>query len=89
MTFHDLQECGGICVELHVGREIWLATLELGREARLSDFRPTNEDPFERAPSSPVIIDPRLLSALEKDGRDRLIAEASWLAVLRDDCCAS
>ena len=68
-----------MCVELHVGREVWLATLEVDSEARLLDFRPTNEDPFERAPTSPIIVDPRLARALEKDGRDRLIAEANWL----------
>ena len=89
MTLEELRAYDGICVELHVGREVWLATLEVGKEAHLMDFRPTNEDPFETAPSSPMVVDERLLSALKVDGRDRLVAEARWLLVLRDGTCPS
>jgi hypothetical protein len=89
VTLEELRGYDGVCVELRVGREVWLATLAVGKEARLMDFRPTNEDPFETAPSSPMVVDERLLSALRVDGRDRLIVEARWLLVFRDDTCPS
>ncbi|WP_264511945.1 hypothetical protein [Luteolibacter rhizosphaerae] len=68
---------------------MWLATLEVGKDAGLVDFRPTNEEPFETAPSCPLVVDERLLSALQVEGRDRLVAEAPWLLELRDDPCPS
>ena len=89
MTLEQLRTYDGICVELRVGREVWLATLQVGNDSRLINFRPTNEDPFETAPSSSLAVDEMLLSALRVDGRDRLVAEAGWLLVFCDDTQAA
>ena len=89
MTIDHLQSCEGICVHLNVGREVWLSTLTLVGQARLTDFRPTNEDHFEWAPRYPVILDERLLMALRPDGSRRLVADAAWLAELRPDSAAA
>lgn len=87
MILEQLRTHDGICVELRVGREVWLATLEVGKQALLTDFRPTNEDPFRTAPSAPMVVDQRLLSALQEDGRDRLLVEAPWLISEPDEAC--
>jgi hypothetical protein len=74
-----------MCVQLNVGREVWLSTLIFNGRAALTDFRPTNEEHFESAPIDPIPIDERLLSAIQRDGRDRLIANANWLVALREE----
>jgi hypothetical protein len=79
VTLEDLQACDGVCVQLNVGRDIWLATLAMKADATLTDFRPTNEDRFERPPHFPIRVDDRLRLALQRDGKGRLIADAPWL----------
>ena len=81
MTREELCSCADLCVQLNVGCEVWLCTLVTEGTARLTDFRPTNEDPYKSAPLFPLMIDERLLSALRRDGRGRLIARADWLVL--------